>query len=109
MPKRKAPRSYIDIGHGDPQAVLWIYYDDRIQTARSTSGTHEEILGFDVSMNHWRGRFEPKTGLLSVVRPGGPLSPYAPIPRFLIDLLEARFGGDITAFGFNPQHEFAKV
>lgn len=92
----------MDVGHDDPKDVLiWLYDDGHVFTARRSSGTHEEVWGVE-AMNFWRGRYDGKTGELSATGPV--LFKGSHIPQTLIDALEARFGGDIEIFGFNPAY-----
>jgi hypothetical protein len=62
------PEHYIDIGHGQPGAIVWLYRDGRVWKGLASAGTHEERWGMD-AMNFWRGRYDPQTNKLSVVGP----------------------------------------
>ncbi len=94
-----APKDYIDIGHLD-EAILWLYYRQRIDTASTKGGrTHAKVWGEKAS-EYWRGRYEPKTGKLSITPPFMHRNRNA--PQYLIDKLEEKFGGGCDVYQFNP-------
>lgn len=100
------PREYTDIAHGKSEGVLWIYCDERIQAAPTTSGTHASIWGTEAS-RCWRGRYEPETNRLSIAPPERfLLSRHAP-PQHLVELLEEEFGAT-EMYEFNPKARLVK-
>jgi hypothetical protein len=97
-------KRYVDIGHGTPDAVLWLYQDGRVETYKSES-THMQVWGHELSMKHWRGRFDPKTNECSIVPPENWVGDL--VPKTLLDALEAKFG-DTSVEMFNPRKEFGR-
>ena len=95
------PETYQDIAHGQSEGVLWIYCDERIQTARTTSGTHASIWGDQAARRCWRGRYEPESNRLSIAPPERLLKSPTP-PQHLIDRLEEIFG-QTEMYAFNPR------
>lgn len=95
----KNPEKYIDIGHGDPSAFLWVYYGGKIVAFRALTATHETLWGTS-AMNMWRGRYDEKKGELSIIAPQ--MLKIKTPPSYLVDLLQERFGGDIEFWEFNP-------
>ena len=92
------PKSYVDIGHGLSDAVVWLYRGGHIWKGLASGGTHERRWGLS-AIHYWRGRYEPKTNRLSIVAPI--VKPYASPPRCLLIALEAAFGETENA-QFNP-------
>lgn len=94
------PGHYTDIAHGQSEGVLWLYCNERIQTAPTSSGTHASIWGHEAALKCWRGRYEPASNRLSIAPPERLLR--SPIPQHLIDRLEEKFG-QTEMFSFNPR------
>ncbi len=99
-------KTYLDIGHGDPNSILWIYHGGRIESTRTGSKTHEKVWGFD-AMFFWRGRFDPATNELSVAQPVN--SKTKSIPQYLEDALEEKFGTGLQVWHFNPTKKGRRV
>lgn len=97
-----AKKSYMDIGHGDPDAYVWLYADGRIQSVRASVGTHEQLWGMD-AMNFWRGRYDEKKGEISIMPPVARRHQAA--PEFLKELLELHFGVN-RVYEFNNPKKF---
>ncbi len=100
------PKTYIDIGHGDRNAILWIHEGNRIRSCKAGDDTHESIWTSSV-INYWRGRFDPKTLELSVMAPE--LYKGSTIPQWLLDKLEAKFGTGLSTWRFNPMKEGKRI
>jgi hypothetical protein len=98
-------KRYIDIGHGTPDCVLWLYEGGRVWTASSES-THMQAWGHEIAMSHWRGRFDPRTNECSIVPPENWVGDL--VPSYLFDALEAQFG-DTEVEMFNPRQEFGRT
>ncbi len=94
-----AEKTYMDIGHGDRNAVLWLHEDDKIRSYIAGDDTHASIWGSG-AMSRWRGRFDPKTSEISVQAPV--LYRGSMIPQWLLDKLEAKFGTGLQTWRFNP-------
>lgn len=83
---------YFSIGHGDfdeevgfePKYVVWAYLDGRIEHGPEGygdgviqeseedlpgGGTHGALWGHEVTTRTYKGRYEPETGRLSIVKP----------------------------------------
>lgn len=93
------PKSYMDIGHGSPDSILWLFNGERIESRKTGSLTHEKVWGFE-AMHYWRGRFSPSTGQISAVSPV--LYKGSSIPSWLLDKLEEKFGTGHETWKFNP-------
>lgn len=100
------PKTYIDIGHGDRHAVLWLHESNRIYAFKAGDDTHESIWGIR-AMDCWRGRFDEKTMEISVVAPV--LYKGSAVPEWLFDKLEAKFGTGLKMWQFNPKKEGKRV
>ncbi len=100
------PKNYIDIGHGDPKAILWAHADGKIQSFVAGEDTHESVWGLYV-MNSWRGRFDKKTNEISVVAPT--LFRGSDVPQWLLDKLESKFGTGLQTWRFNPVKEGKRI
>lgn len=83
---------YTDIGHGDPNDVIWIIIDDEMFMMPAGLGrTHELIWGGDTNIeNHWRGRYDIRTGRCSITPPGKQLGRRRP-PEIITSELRQRF------------------
>jgi hypothetical protein len=72
---------YFSIGHGDysdeygePSYIVWVLLNDEIKTSNeikddSSSATHGSLWGHQKCNNTFKGRFEPETGRISIVKP----------------------------------------
>jgi hypothetical protein len=94
--------AYIDIGHDDPSALVWIFQDGRVQAMRISVGNHEQLWGMN-AMNFWRGRYSPRDSLVSVIPPVHLWHMSA--PSWLKDALEQRFGVHVLRQFKNPKRE----
>ena len=97
-----AKKSYIEIGHDNPRATLWVFTPDKkLVTRRVTKkwNTHEDIWGIECA-NWFRGRHDPDTCELSLVFPVG-WPKYYGLPVGLEDALIDEFG-DCRTYEFNP-------
>lgn len=99
-------KSYIDIGHGDRNATLWLHDSDRIYAFKAGDDTHESIWR-SPAMDCWRGRFDSKTMEISVQAPV--LYKGSSIPTWLLDKLEVKFGTGLQTWRFNPMKEGKRV
>ncbi len=97
--QRRNPKTYIDIGHGDRNVILWAHCGGRIESFRAGDDTHETLWG-NRALNYWRGRFDKKTLEISVVGPV--MSRATSVPQWLLDKLEAKFGTGLQTWKFNP-------
>ena len=95
------PKTYMDGGHGTPNSFLWLYRNGALEVHKTGSRTHEKLWGRK-AMDYWRGRYDDQTGEVSVAKPAKYLMSQRGPPQYLIDALEAEFGGDIKIYGFNP-------
>jgi len=98
-------KDYTDIGHGNQRALIWLFKDERVWSF--SGGTHESIWGMD-AMHYWRGRYEPESGLLSIVAPVNAPAHRRRPPQWLIDALEEKFGVAVEIFEFNPKAKRVK-
>lgn len=89
---------YVDIGHGTPDAIIWLYRRGRIETA-SSKRTHAKVWG-NGAMKYWRGRFDPASNRCSVVPPESWVGDM--VPTALPDALEQKFGTGVEIVSFNP-------
>ncbi len=80
---------YFSIGHGDPneetfeqpEYLVWVYCGGRILQSEmsvlneegemSEPGTHGSLWSHEVCDKTYKGRYEPSTGRISIVRPAG--------------------------------------
>lgn len=94
------------IGHGenDVPFVLWIYRNGTFestpviyideegnnvnQNGQLVDASHGSIWG-EKEVISYQGRYEPKTGRLSIVKPYN--KEYFPVPQHLIDMLHEKF------------------
>ena len=97
---------YLDIGHSDPDAILWIWFQGKIHLWSVSEGMHSEVFGPDAN-KYWRGRYDPRTGRVSVAIPQG--TKYKAAPSWLMDALEAEFGGDVAIATFNPSGKLVRI
>jgi hypothetical protein len=71
----KASETYFGIGHGDEEEpyYVWAMIAGKIHKSRLIQGddeaTHGSLWGHDVTNRDFKGRYEPGTGKLSVVKP----------------------------------------
>ena len=88
---QKDAELYFSIGHGgdddDDDYIVWAYINGKIQTA--TSGTHGSNWGHSVTDRDFKGRYEPTTGRLSIVKPER--LRYYGIPSTLMQSLHQKF------------------
>jgi hypothetical protein len=80
---QKAAELYFSIGHGDysdelgadPDYIVWALINGKIETSKKIKSggkidaTHGTIWGHQVTDNTFKGRYEPQTGRLSIVKP----------------------------------------
>ena len=103
---------YFGIGHGDynedigyePNYIVWVWlYGDVLTGPKSqmrdedvdnyeAGGTHGSLWGHENTERTYKGRYEPQTGRLSIVKPEH--KEYHPIPTIVMDRLHEKF--DIT-------------
>lgn len=85
---------YFSIGHGDydeevgfePKYIVWTYIEGRIEVGPEgygdgviqesdedlpDGGTHGSLWGHEIADRTYKGRYEPETGRLSIVKPVG--------------------------------------
>lgn len=80
---------YFSIGHGDfseevgfePKYIVWAYIRGRIEVGPEgygesnedlpDGGTHGSLWGHNITNRTYKGRYEPETGRLSIVKPAG--------------------------------------
>lgn len=97
-----ASDKYFSIGHGDfnedfggsPKYYVWAFLDGKIKTGTlgredKDGGTHGSLWGHDRMGKTYKGRYEPETGVVSVVNPDHRIG--RSVPQFLIDALYNRF------------------
>src|ERR1700734_2128375 len=92
--------AYTEIGHGDPNDMLWIQILGKIYTiSAGLSRTHELVWGAEVKIeNVWRGRFERKTGRCSIAPP---VMDNSPVPeQSIVDQLVLHFNTATEMFYF---------
>jgi len=110
---------YFGIGHGDfseesgfePAYIVWAYINGQIEVGPLSHGegaieeddslsssTHGTLWGHHITDKTYKGRFEPETGRLSIVKPAG--REMFQVPQSVLDALNAKFGfiGRITVF-----------
>lgn len=92
--------SYMEIGHGDPKAILWLCDRKKIQAFEAGEDTHSSIWGA-ATMNKFRGRYDKKTDRLSIMAPVNYTG--RATPTWLLDLLEEKFGTGFEIYEFNPK------
>lgn len=102
---------YFSIGHGDfseelgmePTFRVWAFINGDIQvgpegygesvreedSSLSFGGTHGSLWGHEITNKTYKGRYEPETGRLSIVKPAG--HQYRAIPGVVRDALQAKF------------------
>ena len=101
---------YFSIGHGDydeetgtePTYIVWAYVDGHIEAGPLSHGealireddslmgsTHGTLWGHDVTDRTYKGRYEPETGRLTIVKPKH--REMYQIPQFLMDALHEKF------------------
>jgi len=103
---------YFSIGHGDydeevgfePKYIVWAYIGGRIEVGPEGygegviqesdedlphGGTHGGLWGHDVTGRTYKGRYEPETGRLSIVKPPG--KEYYSIPDVVMQALYHKF------------------
>lgn len=101
---------YMDIGHADPKDIIWIFRDLQIEKVMAGQTlTHGRLWGEEEIKNHWRGRYERKTGYCSIVAPVGELvkRPHRPLLEELklnFHIVRFYFFADgIESFSPNPK------
>jgi len=94
----KNPKRYMDIGHRDPNDLLWIMLGfDFNQVTAAGTWTHEMLWGKQIG-RYWRGRYERKTGYCSILPPETESSAFKRPPAALLDKLMQEFS--VTKFYF---------
>jgi hypothetical protein len=108
---------YFGIGHGDydedegfePSYIVWAYIGGRIEASDEVSidpetgreseggGTHGSLWGHGICDRNFKGRFEPETKRLSIVKPCSDRTerygnPESFIQAILLPELEKKFG-----------------
>jgi hypothetical protein len=104
--------AYTDIGHSNPNDILWILIDfDFHSLSAGLSRTHELVWSGDVQIEDcWRGRYEVKTGYCSIVPPSSFPARRRP-PQTILDTLTSKFSifrfyffaDGVEAFSPNPR------
>ncbi len=103
---------YFSIGHGDyneehgfePNYIVWAYINGKIEvgpegTIDQSGGTHGRLWGHDVTNRTYKGRYEPQTGRLSIVKPEG-TAQYRDVPVRLMSDLRHKFENISEVFTF---------
>jgi hypothetical protein len=96
---------YFEVGHGDfseehgysPKFVVWAIIGGRIKVSKiidpeegSGGGeTHGSLWSHEVTDRDYKGRYEPQTGRLTIVKP--PRLRYREVPSVIMRQLESRF------------------
>ena len=87
---------YFDVGHGDNEEpyVVWAQIGGRIQKSKlikseKDSATHGSLWSHDVTDRGFKGRYEPGTGTLSIVKPRH--MEHRELPNDLMHRLHAAF------------------
>jgi hypothetical protein len=96
---------YFSVGHGDfseehgyiPAFVAWIIINGRLQVSEVTDNeegigggeTHGMLWGHNVADKNYKGRYEPQTGRLTIVKPER--LQYRDIPDIIMNQLESKF------------------
>jgi hypothetical protein len=94
---------YTDIGHSDPDDMLWILHNDKLDVVKRVTSaggepwTHWTLWGGEMN-ECWRGRYEARTGFCSLSAPRGDTGSQP--PAALLETLKARFR--VAAFYFFP-------
>jgi len=99
---------YFSIGHGDysdehgyePKFVVWVLLGDEIhksdELTADDGGTHGSLWTHDVCNRTFKGRYEPETGRISIVKPCAQFTRWEDPDRYikyeLIPILEKEFG-----------------
>jgi hypothetical protein len=110
---------YFSIGHGDfneqvgfaPDYIVWAYINGDIQTGQLgtgdqfgnemdsvSGGTHGSLWGHEITSKTYKGRYEPDTGRLSIVKPAG--HQYRAIPSVVMDALYNKFDNIVEVIEF---------
>ena len=97
---------YFDIGHGDynkkvgfePKYLVWVYTGGSIEVGPESEGTHGSLWSHEFSSRTYKGRYEPETGRLSIVKPSG--REMYDVPEVVMDVLRWKFKniGKISVF-----------
>jgi hypothetical protein len=97
----RAEHPYLSVGHGDfseehgydPRFVVWAIINGRLQASEVTEPgigiTHGSIWGHDVTDRDYKGRYEPQTGRLTIVKPQR--LRFREIPDVIMRQLESKF------------------
>ena len=100
-PRNKQAAEYFSIGHGDPDEktglspdfVIWAFLNGKIEKSKKLRsgdpGSHGTLWGHDVTNRVYKGRYEPQTGRLTIVKP--PHAEYRDVPASVIDKLYRAF------------------
>lgn len=103
---------YFSIGHGDydeevgfePKYIVWAYIGGSIEIGPEgygdgviqesdedlpDGGTHGSLWGHNITNKTYKGRYEPETGRLSIVKPSG--KEYYSVPSIVMQALHNRF------------------
>ena|SRR3990167_8971902 len=109
-------QEYFDIGHGDfseehgfePDYIVWAWLDGQVKTSNvgkidregreEGGGTHGWLWGHEKCDRTYKGRYEPQTGRLSIVKPCR--GEFRPIPEFLIIELHSAFPNITKVYEF---------
>lgn len=111
---------YFSIGHGDydeevgfePKYIVWAYLYGRIKHGPESYGegviqesdeelpssTHGTLWGHGVTDKTYKGRYEPETGRLSIVKPSG--TEQEPVPGRVMRALYQTFSRITEVFEF---------
>ena len=83
------PSGYADIGHNEPDDMIWMERDGEIKARQRSSNQQEKNGDKYFAGDVWHGRYEPKTGFCSIVPPVDEAG--ADAPAELLKKLKARF------------------
>jgi hypothetical protein len=92
-----AKLNYYEIGHHGRRSLAWVWQVDYLEVqdeANDSGDTHFDIWGPEAA-NRWRGRFELKRKLVSVLPPDRYATGLVLPPEGLIIELKEMFGSDI--------------
>jgi hypothetical protein len=81
--------NYWQIGHANPEDVIWIMRGLQFEQIKAGSHAHETLFGKDYE-RFWRGRYEVKTGFCSIAPPST-VSGYKRPPQVLLNILVSHF------------------
>lgn len=108
---------YFSIGHGDfsdehgfnPKYIVWAFINNDVRVGPTVKinqdtgdpiddYTHGTKWGHGVTDQVYKGRYEPQTGRLSIVKPAS--SAMRPVPSFVMERLRKKFRKITQVFEF---------